>query len=106
MVTRKSLDLGALMGDMSAPKAEPAKEASASPAAETVEARGKKPAYRAGKRAFTAWANEEAYAQLRHMAIDRKTTVQALLEEGMDLLFRAHGYSEIARSKAGGKVGA
>lgn len=65
---------------------------------ETRPAAPKKPAYRDGKRAFTAWANIDAYNQLRHLAIDRGMTVQALLEEGMDLLFERYGYDQIART--------
>lgn len=57
-----------------------------------------KPAYRENKRAFTAWANTDAYRQLKRMAADRDTTIQALLEEGMDLVFHKYGYDQIARS--------
>lgn len=97
-MARKSLSLDTLLADTKpveaqSPKVEPeARPATSAP---------RKPAYRSGKRAFTAWANEAAYDQLRHMAIDKRTTIQALLEEGMDLVFHKYGYGEIARSKGG-----
>ena len=59
----------------------------------------KKPEYRANKRAFTAWARNDAYDQLKMLAIIRKTTVQALLEEGMDMVFEKYGYDQIAKKQ-------
>lgn len=56
-----------------------------------------KPSYCEGKRAFTAWAKIEAYRQLKRLAVEKDTIVQALLEEGMDLVFERHGYPQIAR---------
>ncbi|WP_336491531.1 ribbon-helix-helix domain-containing protein [Methylobacterium nigriterrae] len=88
-MAKKSLSLDSLITEPKAP------EPVAEPAAP------KKAAYRIGKRAFTAWANKEAYRQLKHLATDRDTTIQALLEEGMDLVFEKYGYEQIARSKEG-----
>lgn len=63
----------------------------------SVSAASKSPSYREGKRAFTAWAKKDAYKALKNMATDKDTTVQALLEEGMDLVFEKYGYAQIAR---------
>lgn len=96
-MARKALSLGALMDPEERPDPTPA---AAQPKNQDVvekPAKAPKPSYREGKRAFTAWAPTEAYRQLKRMAADRDTTVQALLEEGMDLVFAKYGYDQIAR---------
>lgn len=51
-----------------------------------------KPSYRENKRAFTAWAHTACYKELKLLAVNKETTIQALLEEGMDMVFRKYGY--------------
>jgi hypothetical protein len=58
-----------------------------------VEPRSTKPAYREGKRAFTAYTDIERYRTLKRMAADLDSTVQALLDEGMDLVAQKYGYT-------------
>ena len=95
-MARKSLSLDALMSPE--PSSEPVQSEVAAPkSVPATEPRSSKPSYREGKRAFTAWAHADAYKQLKHLATDRETTVQALLEEGMDMVFQKYGYDKIAR---------
>ncbi|MBM6595580.1 ribbon-helix-helix domain-containing protein [Microvirga pudoricolor] len=57
------------------------------------------------KKAFTSYLYDDAYWRVRELAVQRKTTVQALMEEAVDLLFEKVGdpmrASDSARLKAG-----
>lgn len=50
---------------------------------------------RVGKRAVTGFISHEAYVQLHHLALDRSCSIQALLEEAFNDLFRKHEKSAI-----------
>ena len=46
---------------------------------------------RAGKRGVVGYVNPELSAQLRHLAIDERTSLQALLVEGIYHVLEARG---------------
>ena len=46
---------------------------------------------REGKKAIVGYFSEDMSRQLRVMAIEENTTVQALVGEGLDMLLRARG---------------
>ena len=50
---------------------------------------------RAGKASVTAWFTPEVRRQLRRLAADRDTTLQALLGEAVNDLFAKHGLPEL-----------
>jgi hypothetical protein len=51
---------------------------------------------REGKRVATVYIEPEALRQLRQIALNEDTTVQALLVEGVNAIFEARGMSRIA----------
>jgi hypothetical protein len=76
----------ALKSDIAA-KAAPAP----TPSAETSEATSTKAKAREGKKAIVGYFSEDMSRQLRIMAVEGDTTVQALVGEALDLLMRARG---------------
>ena len=50
---------------------------------------------RVGKRQISGYFAPEATKQLHHLAVERDTTIQALLEEALNDLFRKFGKSAI-----------
>lgn len=53
-------------------------------------------ATRAGKKKVTASLSPQAHKQLRQLGLDRDMTVEALLAEAINDLFKKHGYDTIA----------
>ena len=53
------------------------------------------PPSRAGKASVTAWFAPAVRRQLRRLAADRDTTLQALLGEAVNDLFAKHGLPEL-----------
>lgn len=51
---------------------------------------------RQGKKVISGYFDPSASRQLKLMALDAETTVQALLEEALNDLFRKHGRSAVA----------
>lgn len=51
---------------------------------------------RDGKVLAGAWINPEAHKQLKRLAVDRDTNIQALLIEAINRTFQEHGLREIA----------
>jgi len=76
-----------------APEAVPAPQARV--AEKKVDARR-----RAGKRPFTAYADETRYRELKKLAAANDTTIQELIERGMDYVFREHGLDKFVRKDA------
>ena len=67
----------------------------------TSEGRGRGRQYpvsatREGKRAATCYLNDEALHQLKMIALNERTTVQALLLEGINAVFEKRGKSRLA----------
>ena len=60
---------------------------------------------REGKRAFTAYLYADAYKQLKRMAVDHDTTIQAFLEEAIDLVFVKNGADPIASDASRKRLG-
>lgn len=50
---------------------------------------------REGKRAMQVWLAPEAVLQMNYLALDEDTTVQALMEEAVEALFRAKGKARL-----------
>lgn len=50
---------------------------------------------REGKRAIQVWLAPEAVLQMNYLALDEDTTVQALMEEAVEALFRAKGKARL-----------
>lgn len=74
-----------LKGDIAAKVAPPlAAETTSAPA--TTKAKS-----REGKKAIVGYFSEDMSRQLRMLAIEENTTVQALVGEGLDMLLRARG---------------
>jgi hypothetical protein len=74
------------------PKAEPASKPR--PALEATASR--KPPSRQGKKALTGYFDPEVLKQLKVMAASEDTTIQALLAEALNELFKKHGKPHIA----------
>jgi hypothetical protein len=77
----------------------PSSTASASPQPRTSHravAPSIRPPSRTGLRAVTVYAKPEAHRQLRQMGLDRGISVQDLMIEALNDLFRKHGKSLIA----------
>jgi hypothetical protein len=53
-------------------------------------------ATRAGKKKVTAALSPQAHKQLRQLGLDRDMTVEALLAEAINDLFKKHGYDAMA----------
>lgn len=70
-------------------KAEAAPPAPVTPPPAVVEAR--KQASRVGKKTVIFYDNPEVVRTLKHLATDKDTTIQALMQEAVDLLLIAHG---------------
>lgn len=75
-----------LQSDIAA-KAAPA----ATAAAESSEVTSTKAKAREGKKAIVGYFSEDMSRQLRMVAVEEDTTVQALVGEALDLLMRARG---------------
>ena len=73
-------------------RAGPPDDSAPEPAARTVQPG------RAGKVAVTGYFAPEVRRQLKRLAADADTTVQALLGEALNDLFAKHGVAEIAES--------
>ena len=73
----------------------PAAERGVSEEASTAAA-GPQSASRLGKKAVTVYYSKAAHQQLKHLAVDRETTLQALHEEAVNLLFETHSKPPIA----------
>ena len=73
----------------------PAAERGVSEEAATA-AVGPQSASRLGKKAVTVYYSKAAHHQLKHLAVDRETTLQALHEEAVNLLFETHSKPPIA----------
>lgn len=58
------------------------------------------PRRRAGKRAFTAYADARRLEELKVLATRNGTTIQELIERGMDYVFREHGLDKFVRKDA------
>lgn len=54
------------------------------------------PPSRQGKKAITGYFDPAVSRQLRQLALDKDTTIQALLSEGLNELFIKYGKSPIA----------
>ena len=86
-----------LFGSRSAPAAKPAEPAPAPELAARPEGRRYPVAKtREGKRVATVYLEPEALDQLKMLAIKERTTVQALLVEGVNAVFEVRGMSRIA----------
>lgn len=83
----------AMQGMQSADIAQPSAEIVALPQAT---ARYPVPPSRVGKRMISAYFTPDVVKQLHLLAVERDATVQALMEEAMNDLFRKHGKSAIA----------
>ena len=46
---------------------------------------------RAGKKGVVGYVSPELWAQLRHLAIDERSSIQALVLEGLDRVLKARG---------------
>ena len=57
--------------------------------------RGPVPKSRAGKRAITAYLDDEAHQQLQMLMVTERTTMQALLLEGVNAVFAKRGRSRL-----------
>jgi hypothetical protein len=51
---------------------------------------------RDGKVLVGAWINPEAHKQLKRLAVDKDTNIQALVIEAINRTFQEHGLREIA----------
>lgn len=71
-----------------AAKAAPAPAAAPTSAPTTTSTKAKA---REGKKAIVGYFSEDMSRQLRVLAIEENTTVQALVGEGLDMLLRARG---------------
>ena len=60
-----------------------------------------KPKTRQATKQIAAHFPEEVAWQLRELAVERRTTVQALLGEGLNDLFRKYGKPELAPTESG-----
>jgi hypothetical protein len=60
-----------------------------------------KPKTRQATKQIAAHFPEEVAWQLRELAVERRTTVQALLGEGLNDLFRKYGKPELAPTETG-----
>lgn len=76
-----------------------APEPSEAPAA--VPSAQSKPKTRQATKQVAAHFPEEVAWQLRELAVERRTTVQALLGEGLNDLFRKYGKPELAPTETG-----
>jgi hypothetical protein len=55
-----------------------------------------KPPSRQGKRAVTGFFAPEVNKQLKQIALDKDSNIQALLAEALNLLFKKYGHPPIA----------
>ncbi len=70
-------------------------------AASSVSAAPARPKTRQATKQIAAHFPEEVAWQLRELAVERRTTVQALLGEGLNDLFRKYGRPELAPTETG-----
>jgi hypothetical protein len=61
-----------------------------------TEAGGSSRNSRAGRTGISFWVDPAAHRQLRHLAIDTGQSVQALMEQALDLLLEEHGKARVA----------
>ena len=78
-----AMDIGAAMREAADP--EPARAPD-----QVAEPRSTAPS-RSGKRGVVGYVSPELWAQLRHLAIDEGTSLQALVLEGLDRVLEARG---------------
>ena len=78
-----AMDIGAAMRDAAEPVPARAPD-------EIAEQRSTAPS-RTGKRGVVGYVSPELWAQLRHLAIDERSSIQALVLEGLDRVFEARG---------------
>ena len=76
-----AMDIGAAMREAADP----------APAPEQVAEQGSTAPSRTGKRGVVGYVSPEIWAQLRHLAIDEGTSLQALVLEGLDRALEARG---------------
>jgi hypothetical protein len=62
-----------------------------------------KPRVRQSTRQIAAHFPEEVAWQLRELAVERRTTIQALIAEALNDLFQKHGRPEIASVERAGR---
>jgi hypothetical protein len=80
---------GGLSGRLSEGKAN-ATAVSTEPAELPVQERARRPA-REGKKFVGGWYSKDLSREIAQLALDRDTTVQALMGEAIDLLLRQYG---------------
>ena len=78
-----AMDIGAAMREAAEPAPAPAPD-------QVTEARSTAPS-RTGKRGVVGYVAPELWAQLRHLAIDERSSIQALVLEGIDRVLKARG---------------
>lgn len=78
------------------PRAVPAPRAPANAPAETEQGRANLPPSRQGKKALTGYFDPDVLKQLKVMAAAEDTTVQALMTEALNDLFKKYGKPHIA----------
>ncbi|MCH9806710.1 MAG: hypothetical protein K0U74_03170 [Alphaproteobacteria bacterium] len=91
MTTRENTLKKSLMGMKEQPKPQLVAVEPAAQAASTNVAPSRK-----GKKVISGYFDPAASRQLRMLAIEQDTTVQALLEEALNDLFKKHGRSSVA----------
>ena len=77
------MDIGAAMHEAAEP-------APAGAPDQVTEARSTAPS-RSGKRGVVGYVSPELWAQLRHLAIDERSSIQTLVLEGLDRVLEARG---------------
>ena len=81
--TAPAADIGAAMREAADPAPERAPD-------QVARKRSTAPS-RSGKRGVVGYVSSELWAQLRHLAIDERTSIQALVLEGLDRVLEARG---------------
>lgn len=89
MTTSENTLKKSLMGMMDQPKPQLV-------AVEPATEQASQPPSRQGKKVISGYFDPAASRQLRMLAIEQDTTVQALLEEALNDLFKKHGRSAVA----------
>jgi len=79
-----------------AAKAAPAVVVAAAPISVAEIGATARPPSRAGKRVLSVYLEQEAWKQLRALALDEESTTQALGVEAVNMLFAARGKNRIA----------
>ncbi len=95
MVKRQKLNLALEEAAKGKSAPEPSEEEVQSPEA-TVKKQSKKPPSRTGTKAITGHFDPAVSKQLKQIALDEDSTIQALLAEALNDLFKKYGKSPIA----------